>query len=376
MFGFSFGNRKILGIDIGTSNLKMVELEIRDGKKPYLSNYAWMSVPEVIRSQRNDDKLFGETVPKLLTKMYKKAKFEAKEAYVAIPSFGGLVTLIEIPAMPEEDMEQAIRFEAHKYIPTSLDEVNVSWEIIDDDELQEEKDKIKEGLFKNSKGGDGEGGANTEGDSKKKIKVLLAAAFKNKISDYEKIVSEAGIKLKGMEIESISMASALIGNDPGSFIVIDIGSSVCNMIYVKNGIIRANRNIDAGGADITRAIAKGMGIDEERAEGFKVSGRNFFSQESSLRFSVLDMISSEVSRILEVAAHDGQDRGVENIILSGGTAKLFGLTGYFENRFKIKTIIGDPFKRLAYDNKNEVLTEKMKSDFAVCIGLALKDNKE
>ena len=332
MFGFSFGKKTILGIDIGTASLKVVELEIRDDKPPHLSNYAWMPIPEVIKEDNDSEKSFFETnVPEFLKKLLKEAKFKTKDAYVSISAFGGLVTLIELPEMPEKDLEQAVRFEAHKYIPTSLDNVTISWEVVEGESLAEPASSPeKEGVILDDK-------------TPKKIQVLLVAAFKNRISAYEKVVKAAGLNLRGIEIESISMVESLIGNDQGKFVIIDIGFRVCNVIYVEKGIIRANRNIDAGGANITSTIAKGMGISEERAEGFKISGKNFFSASSSLRFPTLDAISSEVARILEAAARDKSNHRLDAIILSGGTAGLNGLAEYFQTKFNIKTVIGNPF---------------------------------
>lgn len=362
MFGFSLGKKKILGIDIGTSALKVIELEIGDDKLPCLSNYARMPIPEMTRADNDIEKSFFETnVPVFLEKMLKDGKFEAKDAYISISANGGLVTLIELPEMPAKDLEQAVRFEAHKYIPTSLDEVTISWEVI-----AGEPSDVAPVLVKNE-----DGSANVP--AQKKIQVLLVAAFKNKISAYEKVVHTAGLNLKGIEIESISMVESLIGNDQGNFVIIDIGFRVCNIIYVEKGTIRANRNIDAGGADITRTIAKGMGITEERAEGFKISGKNFFDADSSLRFPALDNISLEVSRILEVSAQGKSNYRLEAIILSGGTAGLVGLPEYFQSKFNIKTVIGNPFGRIAYDKKLEPLMSKMKNEFAVCVGLALKE---
>ncbi|MFA7319805.1 MAG: type IV pilus assembly protein PilM [Parcubacteria group bacterium] len=357
MFGFSLGNKKVLGIDIGTSALKVIELEIRDDKTPYLSNYAWMAIPEVIREDNDSEKSFFETnIPEFLKKMMKEANFKTKDAYVSISSFGGLVTLIELPEMPEKELEQAVRFEAHKYVPTSLDDVTISWEVIEGEPISAAS------LI-------GDAGAS----SQRKMQVLLVAAFKSRISAYEKVAKAVGLNLKGIEIESISMVESLIGNDQGNFIIIDIGFRVCNIIYVEKGTIRANRNIDAGGADITRAIAKGMGISEDRAESFKVSGKNFFNAESSLRFPALDTISSEVSRILEISSKNRSNYRLEAIILSGGTAGLAGLSEYFQSKFNVKTVMGNPFGRIAYDKKLEPLMGKMRNEFAVCVGLALKE---
>jgi len=344
---FGFGRKKILGVDIGTSALKIVELELRKDR-PYLSNYTWMPIPDITEKINDTTNIFFETtIPECLVRMIKTAKLKEKKAYMAIPALGGIITIIDFPKMPSEDMEQAIKYEAHKYIPTSLDEVSISWDII----------------------GDSFSGGNVP---EKKIQVFLVAASKSKILSYEKIAKEAHLQLKGIEIENIAMVNALVGNDKGNFIIVDIGYRVCNIVFVEKGIIRANRNIDAGGNDFTRTIVRGMGITEERAEAMKISGKNFFKAQPGLHFSILDLIIGEVSRILDVLPKNGNQSSIDALILSGGTASLVGLKEFFEEKIGVRTIIGNPFSRVDYDKKLEPVINSMKSRFSVSMGLALK----
>lgn len=353
---FGFGRKKFLGIDIGASTLKIVELEMR-GDRPYLLNYAWMRIPDIYGKNSDAGSGFFETaIPEYLKRIIKESEFNTNSAYLSIPSFGGLITLIDFPEMSEKDMEQAIRFEAHKYIPTSLDEVVISWEVVNG--------KLRPGnTLKKVEGGEN-------------VQVLLVAASKKKILTYEKIAKDTNLKLKGIEMENLSMVDSLIGNDEGNFIIIDIGFHVCNIVYIEKRIIKANRNIDAGGADLTRTIAKSLDITFERAEAMKISGKIFFTQESNLHFSALDMIAEEANRIIETLSADKNNLQVDAIILSGGTANLVGLKEFFQEKLNTKTVIGNPFSRIKYDKKLEPAIEKIKSQFSVCVGLALKGVKE
>lgn len=356
MFNFNFGKKIFLGVDIGTSAIKVVEFELR-ADRPYLSNYAWMPVDDAGKKKKNASPDFFETTfAEYLKKIIKEAKFKGKDVYISIPAFGGLITLIDFPEMPDEDMDQAIRYEAHKYIPTSLDEVALSWEVIKNNssaQLSTQTDKKE-----------------NESPSKNN-KVLLVAASKSKIVTYEKVVKGAGLKPKGVEIESIPMVNALIGNDKGNFFILDIGFRTCNIIYIRKGVITANRNINAGGVDLTRTIAKSMKVAEEKAEAIKISDKNLFSAESNLQFPTLELISQEIERILENFFQNKNSSDVDAIILSGGTANLTGIENFFQKKFNIKTIIGDPFSRVDYNKKLKPALEKMRGPFNVCVGLAL-----
>jgi type IV pilus assembly protein PilM len=359
---FGFGKNIFLGIDIGTSAIKMVELKLLSGK-PTLTNYAWMPLSDSLVRDKANLTTFESTVPQYLKKMIREAKITAKDAYVSIPAFGGLITLIEFPEMAKEDMEQAIRYEAHKYIPTSLDEVVLSWDIIGKKDGPESI-----GFSKDTAKPSGSRSYN----SSSKLQVLLVAASKSKVAKYEKVVKSSGLRLKSIELESFSMVNALVGNDPGRFIIVDIGSRICNIILVENGTIRVNRNIDAGGKDITGMIAKSMGVSEQRAEALKISDKNFFSQESSVSFPSLEMIFGEVSRIISSTREEDGNSKIDSIILSGGTANLTGIGEYFSDMLKQKVVVGNPFSRIQYEKKLEPIIKKRGIQFSVSIGLALK----
>lgn len=359
---FGFGKNKFLGIDIGTSTIKIVEIKINNGK-PFLSNYAWMRVGALgdIKSSSLDS-----TLPLFLKKTIKEAKFESHNAYVAIPAFGGLITLIEFPEMTREDLDQAIRFEAHKYIPTSLDEIVLSWDIVS---KKTGNHLIKKGISEVQP-------KETIGLPEGKIQVLLVAASKNKVAKYEQLIKKVDLDLKSIEIESFSLVRSLVGNDQGSFVVVDMGSRVCNIILIEKGVVKVNRNIDAGGRDITKAIARSMNIDEERAEKLKITGKNFFSPESSINFPALDIIISEVKRVLESYYKNDKGSKVDGIILSGGTAAFVGIDKYFYNSLNIRTVVGDPLRRVEYNKSLESKLQLIKPELSVSIGLALKGAEE
>jgi type IV pilus assembly protein PilM len=362
MFDFNFKKNIFLGVDIGTASIKIVEIRIVDGK-PVLSNYAWMSLEGNALAERDmDSEYVYATLPGYVKKMFKKAKFIGRDAYVSLSAFGGLITLIDFPEMASADMEQAIRFEAHKYIPTSLEDVVISWDIVEKKEVSK---KIELAPDK------------TKSASETIVKVLLVAASKSKIVRYENLIKASGLNLKSVDIETFSITRSLLGNDPGSFIIIDIGSKACNIILVEKGIIRINRNLDAGGLDITKAIAKEMQIDMERAESLKTSSKNFFAPDSAVtNFFTLEVIVGEVERMIRAYFKEEGKEKIDEIVLSGGMAHMTGLADYFSNKLKIKTVVGNPFARIAYDSKLEKAIYEMRTSFAVAIGSALKGVEE
>lgn len=346
---FGFGKTNFLGIDIGTSSIKIVELELK-GNKPTLTNYGWVYLEELIKEQ-NSLALWK----RYITKILKDGKFKAKDACISISSAGSLITLIEFPEMEKEDLDQAIRFEAHKYVPVPLEEVVLSWDVIG-------------AAASNNLNGIGQ----EENAPVRKNQVLLVAAPKNKVEKYELLMKEVGRNLKSIEIESFSMIRSLLGNDPGNFIIIDIGARICNMILAEKGVIKANRNIYSGGLDITKNISKSMNIEEKRAENLKTSGENFLNGESKIVFPSLEVVISEVKRIMEAYHRNDERKVIDGLIISGGTAKLNGIAEYFEKSLGIKTRIGNPLSRVDYPKTLEPKLDEIKTRFSVAIGLALK----
>ena len=351
---FGFGNKKFVGIDIGTSSVKIVELTV-NGNKPVLTNYAWAHIRDFMVGGDLKPAYFDTVLPAYIRSMLKESRMIGRETYFSIPAFGGLITLIEFPEMGRDDIDQAIKFEAHKYIPVSLDDVVLSWEIV--------SKKKEERLVANN--------VHEKNAVHNKLEVLLVAAPKSKILKYEKLSKESGVNLKAIEIESFSMARALVGNDQGNFVIVDIGSRVCNIILVEKGIIKANRNIDAGGKDISKVIARSMNVSDEKAISIKVSGKNFLDEESNVTFPVIDLIIGEVSRVLNSYYKNKPGIAVDGIILSGGTAGFVGISEYFSKALGIKTSVGNPLGRVEYDKRLEPKIKEIGNQFSVAVGLAL-----
>lgn len=355
---FGFGKKIFIGIDIGTSSIKIVELTVK-GNRPVLTNYAWVNIDDIVAKGEMRPAYFDTILPEYIRRMLKESKMTGHDAYFSISSSGGLITLIEFPDMDVEELNQAIRFEAHKYIPVSLDDVVLSWDIVSKKNPNKVIVKSEAITPANTKATDG------------KLEVLLVAAPKNKIVKYEKLARDAKLQLKSIEIESFSLTRALVGNDQGNFIIVDIGSRVCNIILVEKGIIKANRNIDAGGKDISQIIAKSMNVSELKANALKASGENFLSSESNINFPVIDSIIAEISRVLKSFYKGDVKVAIDGIILSGGTAGLAGITEYFSEITGIKAVIGNPLGRIEYDKQIEPRIKEIGNQFSVAVGLAL-----
>ncbi len=354
---FWFGKNTFLGVDIGNSSIKIVELKVQNNK-PVLSNYAWMDLNHT-EGLKMDEKIWELCLKKII----KESKMKSKNAYVSIPSSGSLIVLFDLPEMAKEDLEQAIRFEAHKYIPvSSLEDVAMNWDILNSS-LPGHPDKTNAAIQPNKK-------------SEKTVQILLVAASKSRVEKCEKVMEKVGLRLKSIEVENFALVRSLIGNDQGNFIIAEIGSVVCNIILVEKGIIKSSRNIDAGGNDITKVISSSLQVDEKRAEQMKISGENFFNSNLGINLNTLEVIIGEIRKVLYNYYKSEDNSRLNGVILSGGTAGLKGIENYFSQALKIKTFVGNPLSRLSYDHRLDPILSKNKTKFSVALGLALKGAEE
>ncbi len=385
-----FGGEKncAIGVDFGTSAIKVVELSYKN-QKAHLENYGWVDLglmnPSSINGLSISDSLtsYNNKLQKYLQKLIKAVKFHSKGAYISLPGFSGLVTTIEFPNMNNEELEEAIRFEARKYIPISLDEVALDWEVVEKDEEKNKdvranqenpsevpsQNKNTESIFKRDLLK-----RNSAAPTKKEI--LLVGAPKSEVMKCGNMVKESGLDVKNVELELFSLVRSLVGTDPGCFLIIDIGSRITNIILAEKGKIKANRNIEGGGNEITSVIADSLNISKQRAEELKKEEKDLInSKEMSLSIPVLDIIASEATRIINASKEKINGR-VDGIILSGGSSKMKGIDTYFTQKIGVQTSIGNPWRKVAYDDKLKPFVDKMGNSFSVALGLAFRGLEE
>ncbi len=350
-----------IGIDFGTSAIKIVELSFHN-QKIHLENYGWADLGLVSGDESNILKNvpYDQKLKSCLRDLVRRIGPKSGNAFVSLPGFNGLIALVDFPGMNDEELEKAIQFEAHKYIPIPLEEVSLSWDVV--------KRSTPEKKF---------GIRAQKSEEKEKIQVVLAAAPLKEIIKYENIFRDSGIDIKIIEIETFSLARSIIGDDLGAYIIIDIGARATNIILVEKGIVRVNRNIDAGGNEITGTISDVMNISKTRAETLKKEKKDILNnREFPVVLPTLELIVNETKRIL--ASYRERDKGVkiDGIILSGGSSKMPGIDEYFSRALNIKATISNPWKKVVVDKKLEPVIRSMGASFSVALGLAFRGVEE
>lgn len=349
MFGFT--PKSFLGVDFGTSSIKVVELGI-EKNEPILLNYGEIMLATLETLRSGDQGSYDAQITNFLRALLEKVAPKSRQVYVAMPAFIGLIALVDFPRMNETELKEAIQFEAHKYIPSPLEEIALSWEVVG--ERAEAPSEM------HPKGGT-------------KLEVLLVAALNKEVERYESYIQSVGYDMQLLELETFSMVRSTVRQSTDSVLLIDIGSRATNFVLVENRLVKMSRNLDVGGKDVTRTLAESLGVTLERAEVLKKSGKDFLNQpESRITFLSLDLIVTEAKRILETRqAKNPQAAKIRGIILSGGTASMVGLAQYFTTQFGLPVEVADPWRGIRYDQKLRTAIERMGTSYSVAIGLAL-----
>ncbi len=348
-------------LDIGSQSIKLVELSKRKGVLT-LTNYAYAKTSESLVKVGMPG-VISDIAGKVLKRALDAADIKTKEVNVAVPSFSSLVTVFDIPKMPDKEVDQAIRSEAPKYIPVRLSDVVYGWQVIDET-----------GFNENSSGQAGQTGQNSApGGNLQRMKVLVVAIMKEISGKYEKVLGDSGIGVGSLEIDSFSLVRSLLHNDPECSLILDIGHRVTNLIVAANGNILVNRTIDVAGESMTNVLEKSLKVDQKRAEQLKMqSGMRKDGQgKSDLFLPTLGIIIQEVKKTISVLGEEYNGLNIKKVVLSGGSARMIGLAEYVQNELKIKTVIGNPLAQVKYPAKMEAKLKLQSPVLAVAVGLAM-----
>ncbi len=341
-------NKNFVGIDIGTSGIKVVEL-IKDGNSVVLSNYGFSEkkIEDVVAQQ----KINHSYVAKAINEVLKKSKIQTRNVVTALPTFSVFSSVLSLKEIPDKSLDPAIRWEAKKIIPLPLDEMVLDWKKIETSENEKKKNGV--------------------------IKVLITGAPRTLVNSYINIYKKAKLNLLSLETETFSLVRSLIGNDKSPFMIVEIGASTTDISLINNSIPVLSRSIDIGGKVFTEAVAKKLKVNVGRAEQFKCD----------LGLSAIELTEEAVPKIIKESVSpivneikyalnlfkNSNNLEVEKIILSGGSSMLANLSNFLSKELDKKVIIGNPWSRVIFPHELTQTLDEIGPKMAVAIGLAMRE---
>lgn len=346
--GKMFFPKKMVGIDIGTASIKVVELS-RWGQGKTLENYGQIQSASLYKEPfRNVEKgsylLSNYFVSRAVRAVLDEARIKTKAVIFSIPDFSTFCTSFELPPMTKAELPDAVYYNASQFIPLPVTETTLDWKLI--------------------------GG--TPGDSQSALQIFLVAIPNQTVEDYQKVAQLAGLELYAVEAEALGLARSLVRENRNCICLVDIGvqSTTINIIEKQN--LKKSYSIDFAGSQLTYSIASALGLGHLEAEELKnkeglVSKREEISKTLYL---LIDPLIIEVKKIL-ADFYQQEGKEAEIIYLTGGTSGLPGLKEYFAEVLKKKVEIPNCFSELLYPPILGKTLEEMAPSFSAATGVAL-----
>ena len=343
--------RSLIGLDISSSAVKMVELG-SDGKSGFrVERYAIEVLPRDAVADGNIVNL--EATAEAIWRAWKRLATSTRSVAIALPTSHVITKKIIVAAgLREQELELQVESEANQYIPFALEEVNLDFQIV--------------------------GPAPSSPDE---IEVLIAASRKEKVEDRVAVVESAGLKAVVMDVESYAALAAfdliskqLPEGGKGQVIaLVDIGANVMSLTVLRDGQQLYGREQAFGGNQLTQDVARLFGMTFEEAETEKRRNNLPDNYESEVLQPFVESMALEVSRALQFFFTSTQFNQVSHIVLSGGCAVLPGADEAVASRTQINTVVANPFADM-------LLSERVKAknllqdapSLVVACGLALR----
>ncbi|HET6874067.1 MAG TPA: type IV pilus assembly protein PilM [Acidimicrobiales bacterium] len=312
--------RRVIGLDIGSFAVRAAEISVSDGI-PTVIRFGQITLPP--GAVHGGEIADPEAVVAALRRLWEEVGFDSRSVVLGIANQRVVVRQAELPAMPDADLEAALRFEAADLIPIPIDDAHIDFQPVE-----------------SSAGVAGEG----------RMRILLAAAHVVMIERLLAVVNEAGLAVVRIDPQPLSLVRSLaaqsddvIGEVPVPEAIVDVGTNVTTLVVHEAGVPRFSRFIDRGAAGATDEIAGRLGIGHDEAEDFKrqlaagVAGLDPRGIEAIERSA--QAIATEVANSLDYYVGQFEGQPVARILLTGAGSRLAGLAEW------IRSTVGVPVER-------------------------------
>ncbi len=355
---FKKEQKSVLGIDIGSSSIKIVQLK-KKGDKAILETYGELSLGPyagvyVGQSTNLGVEKITEAMNDLLNE--KEVALTTKIAGMAIPFKASLLSIIKMPEVGPKELSTMVPIEARKYIPVPISDVTLDWSVIP---------KLENGEEVKSK----------DNTRLKTLDILLVAIHNNIINEYQEVITKTGIDARFFEIEVFSSLRAILPDVSKPTLIFDMGASTTKLYIIYRGLVQSSHIINKGSQDITANIARLLNIPINDAEIIKRNvGMGKTSDGVDLAETaqvVSEYIFTEANRFL-FNFQQKTNQNIKSVVLIGGGSALKGFRELATANFKVDVISGNPFEKVEAPAFLEEVLSSTGPEFAVAVGAALR----
>ena len=346
---FLRAKQDIIGVDIGSSSIKLVHLrEMKGGYALQSLGLAPLPVEAIVDNAIMD----SGTVVTILRNLVESHKVKTKNVATSVSGHSVIIRKIQLPVMTEEEMEASIQWEAEQYIPFDISEVNIDFQILGPD-------------------------AKDPGQ----MNVVLVAAKKDFVNDYLAVFHECGLDPKVMDVDCFAMENAFESNYPEEntpvLVLVNIGASAMNVNILKDGVSVFTRDIQVGGNMFNDELQKRLGLSGEDAETAKLGGEVPEIDREAVEEVLQDAAESlaqEIQRSLDFFAATSADEKVQKLFICGGGSRHPAVQEALLRRLDIPVEVLDPFRGIVIDEKSFDLeyVQAVGPLMTVAVGLAMR----
>jgi type IV pilus assembly protein PilM len=346
------GAKSIVGLDVGSSTVKAVELTAKSKGENFELDHLGVAqvAPEAIVQGAF---LNSSAITDAIREAIDAGNIKTKNVAAAVSGHSVIVKKVSLPVMTRDELDEQIRWEAEQYIPFDVNEVNLDFQILD------------------------------TVDDASHMEVLLVAAKKDLIDDYVQVIVEAGLNPVAIDVAAFAVENAFEANydgaNHGTVALGNIGAQVVNINILTDGVPCFTRDITTAGNHYTEEIQKALSISFDEAERIKLGGRGSDGQDvvpqevEQAMQSVTETVIGEISRSLDFFAATSADSRIEKVYLAGGASRVSGLSTAFAERTGLAVEMLDPLSRMLPSSKyDQDYLDDQAPGLAVSVGLALR----
>ena len=340
----------VIGLDIGSSSIKLVELN--EGKNGFkLQNLAISPLPPeaIVDGSLMDSVTIIDTIRELTA----NTKTKTKDVVISISGHSVIVKKINLPFMTEAELEESIQWEAERYIPFDINDVNIDFQIL------------------------GSGPENPE-----VMDVVLVAAKKDIINDYISVIIESGLNPVIIDVDAFALENMLAINyeiEKEEIIAIaNVGASTTNINIIKNNVSAFTRDIFKGGNQVTEEIQRQLHIDYEEAEKIKVGSKVDTTSQATIQDvlkTASESLAMEIGSSLDFFQSTTTYEKINKFYLSGGGSKVKDFDLILQQQIGIPVEIVNPFKKIEYSGKNFDIEYLREIGPIMAVGVGLSTRK-
>jgi type IV pilus assembly protein PilM len=342
---------RTVGLDIGTSAIRAVELTVGDGVAPVLEAYGQVGLPPgtVVDGEIRD----RMQVVAALERLWREGGFSERQVHLGVAGLRAITREVDMPPLPPDELDDAVRFQAHDVVPFPIEETAMSAKVI---------------------------AQYHDADGSPQIRVLVAAAHRDLVDGVVGAVEDAGLQPIGIDLDTAALARAL--RDDGAVglteAIVSVGAGLTMVVVHQNGLLQFVRTVDLGGDSVTRAIAGALDLPMADAEGLKrhlgAPGEHDSRAVSATEGAIGDLVGEIQNSLRFYASQPGRSTPAR-LLVTGAGAKVTGFMERLQQGVEMPVLEASPLARV--DTHRLPITPEQAAaidpTLAVPVGLAMPE---